>query len=252
MITAPGRSAPGPPVRWTAGHRLLVAKDEQISDTEAAALASSVDASGAHAADLERYGRLLFKAAFYEETWRQLVADAATEPCLELAMRGPAGSGQPSPHALRWEALHDGSTAIAARGTAIKPGSPGLLPVGIVRLVPPAVPLIQNNPGSLSPVNRIPRVLYAIGSRLTDPRVRAGAEFMGILRHLERKGRSFSRAFCSRHPRSRSPANSSASSPTCCTSSGAAARSQRALREAPAAGGHPGRRRRLADGRAAA
>lgn len=92
VITAPGRSAPGPPVRWTAGHRLLVAKDEQISDTEAAALASSVDASGAHAADLERYGRLLFKAAFYEETWRQLVADAATEPYLELAIRGPAGS----------------------------------------------------------------------------------------------------------------------------------------------------------------
>lgn len=59
-----------------------------------------------------------------------------------------------------------------------------------MRLVPPAVPLIQNNPGSLSPVNRIPRVLYAIGSRLTDPRVRAGAEFMGILRHLERKGGS--------------------------------------------------------------
>jgi CHAT domain len=189
VITAPGRPAFEPrPVRWTAGQRLLVAKDEQLGDAEAAELASSVDASGARAADLERYGKLLFDAAFGGQTWRQLVADTAAEPYLELAIRGPAES--PSLHALRWEALYDGATAVAARGTVIEPGSPGLLPVGIVRLVPSALPLIQNVPGRLSSVNRIPRVLYAIGSRLTDPRVRAGAEFMGILRHLERKGGS--------------------------------------------------------------
>jgi hypothetical protein len=189
VITAPGRPPFEPrPVRWTAGQRLLVAKDEQIGDAEAAGLASSVDASGAHAADLKRYGRLLFTAAFGEQTWRQLVADAATEPYLELAIRGPAES--PSPHALRWEALHDGTAAVAARGTVIEPGSPRLLPVGIVRLVPAALPVIQNVTGWLPSVDRIPRVLYAIGSRLTDPRVRAGAEFMGILRHLERKGGS--------------------------------------------------------------
>lgn len=190
VITPPGRPASERPVRWTAGQRLLVAKDEQIGDAEAAELAAAVDASGARAADLERYGRLLFEAAFGAQTWRQLVADAATAPYLELAIRGPADSGQPSPHALRWEALHDAATAVAARGTVVSPGSPGLLPVGIVRLVPPAVPLIQNGPGFLPSVSRIPRVLYAIGSRLTDPRVRAGAEFMGILRHLERKGGS--------------------------------------------------------------
>lgn len=188
VITAPGRPASERPVRWTAGQRLLVARDEQISDAEAAKLASFVDAGGEHADHLKRYGRLLFEAAFGEQTWRQLVADAATAPYLELAIRGPAES--PSPHALRWEALHDGNAAVAARGTSVEPGSPGLLPVGIVRLVPPARPVIQNDPGSLSSVNRIPRVLYAIGSRLTDPRVRAGAEFMGILRHLERKGGS--------------------------------------------------------------
>jgi hypothetical protein len=189
VITVPGRPASRRlPVRWTAGQRLLVAKDEQIGDAEAAELASAVDASGAHAADLERYGRLLFDAAFPGQTWRQLVEHAATAPYLELAIRGPAES--PSPHALRWEALHDGTTAVAAHGTVIKPGSPGLLPVGIVRLVPAALPLIQNVPGWLPSVNRIPRVLYAVGSRLTDPRVRAGAEFMGILRHLERKGGS--------------------------------------------------------------
>jgi hypothetical protein len=190
VITAPGRPASERPVRWTAGQRLLVARDEQLGDAEAAELAAAVDASGARAADLGLYGRLLFEAAFGEQTWRQLVTGAAAAPYLELAIRGPADSEQPSPHALRWEALHDGIAAIAARGTAIMAGSPGLLRVGIVRLVPPALPVIQNDPGWLPSANRIPRVLYAIGSRLTDPRVRAGAEFMGILRHLERKGGS--------------------------------------------------------------
>lgn len=190
VITPPGWPASRHPVRWTAGQRLLVAKDEPIGDAEAAELAAAVDASGVHAADLERYGKLLFDAAFGTDAWRQLVKDAAAEPYLELAIRGPADTAQPSPHALRWEALHDYTTAVAARGTEIKPGSPGVLPVGIVRLVPAAVPVIQNGPGFLPSVNRIPRVLYAIGSRLTDPRVRAGAEFMGILRHLERKGGS--------------------------------------------------------------
>jgi len=189
-VTARGRKVLERPVRWTAGQRLLVAQDEQISDAEAAELAAAVDASGVHAAALERYGKLLFDAALGKEAWRELVKEAATEPYLELAIRGPADAAQTSPHALRWEALHDGTTAVAARGTAINPGSPGVLPVGIVRLVPTAVPFIQNGPGLLPSVNRIPRVLYAIGSRLTDPRVRAGAEFMGILRHLERKGGS--------------------------------------------------------------
>ena len=190
VITAPGMDIPPRPVRWTAGQRLLVAKDERLGDTEATELAAAVDASGVHAAALERYGKLLFDAAFGKEAWRELVKEAATEPYLELAIRGPADSARPSPHALRWEALHDGTTAVAARGTAIKPGSPGMLPVGIVRLVPTAVPTTQNGLGWLPSINRIPRVLYAIGSRLTDPRVRAGAEFMGILRHLERKGGS--------------------------------------------------------------
>ena len=190
VITPPGGPLPGRLVRWTAGQRLLVAAGEQIGDAEAAELATAVDASGAHAANLERYGKLLFDAAFGTEAWRELVKIAATEPYLELAIRGPADPAKPSLHALRWEALHDHTAAVAARGTAIKPGSPVMLPVSIVRRVPTAVPFIQNGPGLLPSVNRIPRVLYAIGSRLTDPRVRAGAEFMGILRHLERKGGS--------------------------------------------------------------
>ena len=35
---------------------------------------------------------------------------------------------------------------------------------------------------------RIPRVLFAVGSHLTDRDIRSGAEFMGIMRRLERDG----------------------------------------------------------------
>ena len=199
VVTAPGRLASGRPVRWTAGHRLLVAKEEQITDAEASELASVIDAGGASSADLERYGRLLFEAAFGAATWRQLVMDAVASPYLEVAIRAWVGTGEADAEdaaqenavasalqALRWEALHDGTTAVAARGAVVEASD--RVPVGIVRLVPVAPHVIPSAPGVLPRLTRIPRVLFAIGSRLTDPRIRAGAEFMGILRHLERKG----------------------------------------------------------------
>jgi len=67
--------------------------------------------------------------------------------------------------------------------------------VGIVRIIPlsPAAGAGAPAPAPAAPwvpIARIPRVLFAIGSRLTDPKVRPGAEFMGIMRHLERDGGS--------------------------------------------------------------
>jgi hypothetical protein len=206
VVSTPARAVPERPVRWTAGRRLLVAKDEPVGDAEAAALATAVDLGRSSAAELERYGRLLFEAAFGAQTWRELVTDAAGSPYLELAVRGPAGQGQADQEqacegqaaaaglqALRWEALHDGTAHVAAKGAATDPETRhrrGALSVGIVRLVPLPPPVLQNEAGLLSPISRIPRVLFAVGSRLTDPRVRPGAEFMGILRHLERRGGS--------------------------------------------------------------
>jgi CHAT domain len=199
VVTAPGRAAVERPARWTDGRRLLVARDEPISDQDAAAMATAVDHGAATAAELARYGRLLFEAVFGGQAWRELVTRAADAPCLVLTIRARADQEQRKAgalHALRWEALHDGSVHVAARGAA-NPADPSgrRLPVGIVRLVPPAAGTPAAD-GSVpfDPITRIPRVLYAIGSRLTDPRVRAGAEFMGIMRHLERNGGSI-------HPR---------------------------------------------------
>ena len=197
VVTAPGYAAAGRAVRWTGGQRLLVARDDPVSDQDAAALAAAVDHGTATAAELARYGGLLFEAAFGAQAWRELVTHAADTPCLEVTIRAPADQERRTAgalHALRWEALHDGSAHVAAKG-AMDPAGPSgrRLPVGIVRLVPPAGSAPATGADGLAPFDpivRIPRVLYAIGSRLTDPRVRAGAEFMGIMRHLERKGGS--------------------------------------------------------------
>jgi len=176
-------------VRWAGGGRLLVCQDDAISDEDAAAISARVEQGSAAVQELARYGGLLFEAAFGEETWRELVERSAGEPYLELAIKGDDGQQPGSAgaiQALHWEGLHDGVTFVAARGTVTKSGRG--LSVGIVRLVPPASDRAEQ--ATLDPIQRIPRVLFAVGSRLTDPKVRPGAEFMGIIRHLERDGGS--------------------------------------------------------------
>ncbi|MGH3170691.1 MAG: CHAT domain-containing protein, partial [Trebonia sp.] len=182
VVTVPGHASTRRPVRWAGARRLLVAKDEQLSDKDADALATAVETGHASAENLGRYGACLFDAAFGAETWRVLTSAAADARALhlELAIRGRT----PAVQALRWEALHDGTAPVAAKGT----GGHGQLSVAIVRLIPAAPSSPAKRQWRLSPVTRIPRVLFAVGSRLTDPRVRPGAEFMGIMRHLERKG----------------------------------------------------------------
>jgi hypothetical protein len=176
-------------VRWAGAGRLLVSRVDAISDEDAVVLSSRVEQGSATVQELARYGKLLFDAALGEGTWRELVERSAGEPYLELAIRADAGQEPGTAgamQALHWEGLHDGTTFVAARGTVAQSGKG--LSVGIVRLVPPA----EDGAGqaALDPIQRIPRVLFAVGSRLTDPKVRPGAEFMGIIRHLERDGGS--------------------------------------------------------------
>lgn len=166
--------------------RVLVARDDPVSDEEAARLAAGADQAILTAAELARYGALLFEAAFGAEVWRELIDGPASDPHLELAIRGRADREQPAAcplQAMRWEALHDGKTFVAARGVQAKAGK--TVSVGVVRLVPLAA---DHLPQPSLPITTIPKVLFAVGSRLSDRDVRPGAEFMGILRHLERNG----------------------------------------------------------------
>ena len=165
---------------------ILVARDDPVPDEEAAALAKRVDQGIADAGQLESYGKLLFHAVFDAQLWRSLVDGPAGTPYLELAIRGRADGEQPARyplHAVRWEALHDGTAFVAARGVLASSGA--TVSVGIVRLVPLAADHAALPP---LPIVTIPRVLFAVGSSLSDSDVRPGAEFMGIMRQLDRDG----------------------------------------------------------------
>ena len=177
-------------VRWAgAAARVLVERSDPISDDDADALAASADRAGAPPSELERYGGLLFAAAFGTAAWQDLVDQSAGDPYLELAIRGRADQEQPVAcplQALRWEALFESGKFVAACGG--DHGRAGTCPSGSSGSFHPH-PAGWSGSHS-APSRRIPRVLFAIGSRLTDPRVRPGAEFMSILRHVESKGGS--------------------------------------------------------------
>lgn len=212
VVTVPGGLRSERPVTWAgaaagSGARLLVAAGEASDIPAPEKLATAVDQGGAAPEELTRYGRLLFEAAFGQELWRQLVGAATAAhrlpgpqgmPYLELAVRGGAAGDQAALQALRWEALHDGTRAVAARGTAHAPGAGSDgdadgdardVAVGIVRLVPGDDLAAPATPNDLL-IGRIPRVLFAVGSPLTDPGVRPAAELMGIVQDLDSDGGS--------------------------------------------------------------
>jgi hypothetical protein len=237
LVTVPGGPRAERPVTWagpaaldgTPGGRLLVARGTAGDVADPGRLAAAVDQGGASAEELSRYGRLLFDAVFGRQLWQQLIEAAARWhrrpgpqppraqgpglPYLELAVRGAATSIQAAVQALRWEALHDGTRAVAAQGTAAGAdgergdggdGGDGAdareVSVGVVRLVPaddvpdafaadaPQAAAAAAAAGLL--IGRIPRVLFAVGSPLTDPGVRPAAELMGIMQDLDRDGGS--------------------------------------------------------------
>jgi CHAT domain len=212
-VTAPGDTRFERPVAWAgdpeiAGRRLLVAKGTASDVPDAASLARAVDEGMATAAQLTRYGGLLFEAAFGPEDWQEVVQEVQREhatahphnlrhlPYLELAIRGGAADDQAALQALRWEALHDGTRMVSSQGTGpsggtATSGNNGPVSVGVVRLVPRAV---ARGTATDPLVTRIPRVLFAVGGRLTDPELRPAAELMGIMRQLDCDGGSI-------HPR---------------------------------------------------
>jgi hypothetical protein len=221
LVTVPGGPRAERPVTWAGqpDRRLLVAKGTASDVPDAAELAAAVDQGSATDEELRRYGWLLFEAAFGQQLWQQLieVANAAATPgrppgpagrpdslpYLELAVRGRGTGDQAAVQALRWEALHDGTRAVAVQGTASSVGlaADGIgvggvsgigigVSVGIVRLVT-ADGLPEADPAAELLINRIPRVLFAVGSPLTDPGVRPAAELMGIMQDLDRDGGSF-------------------------------------------------------------
>jgi hypothetical protein len=127
--------------------------------------------------DVARYGRWLFECLL-APAWSAILdhPDVNRERAVEIALRWPADSADL--HRLIWEAMRD---SIGPLG-----GHP-MYAVGITRLVPAEAPAIEK-------ITWVPRVLFATSVGLSDPTIRPGAMFMGILHGLDARGRCRARA----------------------------------------------------------
>jgi hypothetical protein len=120
-------------------------------------------------------GSFLFRALIGAETWAAIVTAAGPPTTvLELALRCE-GDGDVL-RGLAWELMHDGDGFLALHP---------LRAVAVTRVVRPA-----GDQPELRQSTRPPKVLFAIGADLDDPDpdIRAGTEFVGLLRALERRG----------------------------------------------------------------
>jgi hypothetical protein len=122
--------------------------------------------------DLQAIGRHLFDALIGAEAWREIgaAADAAGARLIELALGWPSGDLLNS---VCWELMHDGQSFLIGAGTPRA--------TTLTRRVTDA----GHGNGPIS-IGAPARVLFVIGSTLSDPDVRAGAEIMGLLRMMER------------------------------------------------------------------
>jgi CHAT domain len=186
------------PVAWLPG-RLLTARPAVSAVADPAGLVRAVERCGADGDEarqpeqldqLRKYGGLLFEAAFGDK-WQEILEAVKTDAdYLEVAVRGSAGEDHAALQALRWEALYDGTRFVAAQGTAYQGRD---IHVAVVRLITASGAVAGNDAAGdagLPEITHIPKVLFAVGSHLTDQDVRPGAEFMGIMRRLDRDGGS--------------------------------------------------------------
>ncbi|MEU8242653.1 CHAT domain-containing protein [Actinoplanes missouriensis] len=141
--------------------------------TALAALAALITDRSATREDVHAYGRILFRFLIGDTIWTAVQEHADPDAVLEFRLSWPAGDG--ALHRMIWELIHDGEEYLALRDR---------LPVVLLREVPGSRASL---PGD-APISTVPQVLFAVGSYLSDPRVRAGAEFLGVLRAMQRGG----------------------------------------------------------------
>ncbi|GGN72557.1 hypothetical protein GCM10010112_41060 [Actinoplanes lobatus] len=119
------------------------------------------------------YGRFLFQTLLGQQGW-ELLSGAGTHP-EELELRFPPDDADL--HRLTWELLHDPDDD--GEFLAQDPSHPVMIVRGIA-----------TRPGEedreVRPVTGTARMLFAVGSELHDPQVRAGTEVMTIIRGYDR------------------------------------------------------------------
>jgi hypothetical protein len=138
------------------------------SATDIANAYSSIAAGDPADGVVERFGRYLFHALIGDALWAGIVSKAPVAEGLqriELALSWPDSEWELS--RLPWEMMHDGQAFLANQPPRL---------VAILRLVGPSAEGEHK-------VN--PRVLFVVGAHLKDPEIRAGAEYLGLLRRLQ-------------------------------------------------------------------
>ena len=112
------------------------------------------------------FGRYLFELVLGTQVWAAITARAAAAP---IDLRIACDPADWALMRLPWELMHDGQYFLAAR--------PGPLVLMSREIVAPGAPA--------SPRRFAPRVLFVIGSLVGDTEIRAGAEYLGLLRRLQ-------------------------------------------------------------------
>ncbi len=112
------------------------------------------------------FGRYLFELVLGTQVWAAITARAAAAP---IDLRVACDPADWALMRLPWELMHDGQYFLAAR--------PGPLVLMSREIVAPGAPA--------SPRRFAPRVLFVIGSLVGDTEIRAGAEYLGLLRRLQ-------------------------------------------------------------------
>lgn len=115
----------------------------------------------------ERIGRWLYAVLLDAASWERVLA-LADGAVTEIALHCPHQEARVL-HDLPWELMHTGERYLALLAHR---------PIVVTRHV------ATKAKADLAPRPGPPTVLFAVGSELTDKRVRAGAEFMALMREL--------------------------------------------------------------------
>ncbi|WP_437515299.1 CHAT domain-containing protein [Sorangium sp. So ce1099] len=127
--------------------------------------------------DVARYARYLFFTLLGSELWDRMVAEAGQDT-IELGLRWPTASWELG--RLLWESMHEAVVPPLSRGGPV---------TTVTRLIP-----ASEAPGAAAAQQvRMPlRVLFVIGSSPQDAKLRAGDEYLALLRRLEARGTALS------------------------------------------------------------
>lgn len=164
-----------PPDRTPAGepHAALCTGDAE----QVAALLRRIRRGRSRTDDVSVYGRWLFECLL-APAWEAIRGhpDVARQRAVELALRWPAETADL--HRMVWEAMRDDTATLAGHPEAV---------VAITRLVPGSSQQVRGITG-------MPSVLFATSVELTDPTIRPGAMYMGLLHELDAAGQYRARA----------------------------------------------------------